>query len=87
MPSRLSHVFASEIGISLRRYVLWRRLMRAANEVQQGASWTEAAHAGGFSDSSHMNRTFRKMLGLAPSDVHRAVEWVVASEQHARPTR
>lgn len=85
-PSRLSHVFASEIGIPLRRYVLWRRLMRAASEVQQGASWTEAAHAGGFSDSSHMNHTFRQMFGLAPSDVHRAVEWVVAAEEPARPT-
>jgi AraC-like DNA-binding protein len=82
-PSRLSHLFSSEIGIPLRRYVLWRRLIRAASAVQNGASWTEAAHAGGFSDSSHMNRTFRRMFGLAPTDVHRDVEWTTAATEPA----
>ncbi len=81
---RLSHVFAAEIGIPMRRYVLWQRLMRAAIEVQAGGSWTDAAHAGGFTDSPHMNHTFRRMFGLAPTDVHRAVEWVVGAEGLAR---
>lgn len=84
---RLSHLFTEEIGIPFRRYVLWRRLMRAGSEVQGGASFTSAAHAAGFADSPHMNHTFRKMFGLAPTDVHRAVEWVVAAEDLARPPR
>lgn len=82
-PSRLSHVFASEIGIPFRRYVLWQRLMRAGSVVQGGASLTQAAHAGGFADSAHMNHTFRRMFGLAPTDVHRSVEWVVVAEDLA----
>lgn len=86
-PGRLSHVFTAEIGIPLRRYVLWRRLMRTASEVQGGASWTDAAHAAGFTDSPHMNHTFRRMFGLAPTDMHRAVEWVVAAEDPARALR
>lgn len=77
-PSRLSHVFALDTGIPLRRYVLWRRLIRAANELGSGASLTHAAQAGGFTDSAHMNHAFRRMFGLAPSDVHRAVEWIIA---------
>lgn len=79
-PSRLSHLFSSEIGIPLRRYVLWRRLGCAASAVQNGASWTEAAHEAGFTDSPHMIRTFRRMFGLAPTDVHRTVEWMAAVE-------
>lgn len=84
-PSRLSHLFTLELGIPFRRYVLWRRLMRAGSEVQGGATLTAAAHAAGFADSPHMNHTFRRMFGLAPTDVHRAVEWVVAADTPARP--
>lgn len=84
-PGRLSHLFTAEIGIPFRRYVLWRRLMRAASEVQGGASFTSAAHAAGFADSPHMNHTFRKMFGLAPTDVHHAVEWVVAEDVARSP--
>jgi AraC-like DNA-binding protein len=76
-PGRLSHVFSEELGIPVRRYVLWRRLMRAAREVQHGASWTEAAHAGGFTDSSHLTRTFHTMFGLAPTAVYRDVQWLL----------
>jgi len=33
-----------------------------------GASVTSAAHQAGFSDGAHLTRTFRRMLGLRPSD-------------------
>jgi AraC-like DNA-binding protein len=32
-----------------------------------GGSWTDAAHEAGFADSAHLNRTFRRMLGLSPT--------------------
>ena len=76
---RLRHVFADEIGISLRRYVLWCRLMAVAEAVQEGCSLTEAAHRAGFSDSAHLTKTFRSMFGLAPSDATAGIEWVIAS--------
>lgn len=75
--SRLSHAFADEVGISLRRYLLWRRMRRTAAHLQRGATLTDAAHAAGFTDSAHMNHAFRRMFGLAPSDVIGVAEWVV----------
>lgn len=66
-PSWLSHRFAEETGVPLRRYVVWMRLRRAVESVLQGASWTDAAHAVGFSDSAHLSRSFRDNFGIAPS--------------------
>ncbi len=66
-PSRLEHLFTFEIGLPLRRYVLWQRLRLAAQELAAGASVTETAHASGFSDTAHLSRTFRRMLGFTPS--------------------
>lgn len=76
-PDRLSHVFSSELGVPMRRYVLWRRLMVAAETSQRGESLTVAAHAAGFVDSAHMNHVFHRMFGFAPSDLHGFVQWVL----------
>lgn len=79
--SRLSHLFADEIGLGVRPYILWRRLARAARAVSGGSALTEAAHAAGFADAAHLSRTFRRMFGLAPSDVAGWVEWHLLDEE------
>lgn len=68
-PRQLRRSFAAEIGIPFRRYVLWRRMRRAFIAVRKGADMTTAAAMAGFADAAHFSRTFRKMFGLAPSDV------------------
>jgi transcriptional regulator GlxA family with amidase domain len=68
-PSRLMHVFTSSVGIPLRPYLAWLRVQRAAIEIVSGNSLTDAALAAGFSDAAHMSRTFRRMLGIAPSSL------------------
>ncbi len=65
--SRLRHLFAEQIGMPLRRYVLWVRLMTAVQFAVQGESLTQAAHNAGFSDSAHLCRTFRRMYGITLS--------------------
>ena len=67
-PSRLMHAFTESVGVPVRPYILWLRLQRAAGELTGGASVTSAAHRAGFSDGAHLARTFRRMLGLRPSD-------------------
>jgi AraC family transcriptional regulator len=66
-PSRLAHRFREATGVPVRRFILWRRLRAAAETAMRGSSLTEAAHAAGFADSSHLSRTFRSVFGIAPS--------------------
>jgi AraC family transcriptional regulator len=61
---RARHLFVEETGLPFRTYLLWRRLMRAVELFSAGASLTDAAHGAGFSDSSHLSRTFRRMFGI-----------------------
>lgn len=65
--SWLAHRFTDEVGVPIRRYVLWQRLWRAVELALKGATLTEAAHAAGLSDSAHLSRTFRETFGVAPS--------------------
>jgi AraC-like DNA-binding protein len=44
--------------------------------MSQGATITAAAHAAGFADAAHLDRTFRRMLGFTPSAVRRASRFV-----------
>lgn len=68
-PSRLGHLFREQTGLSLRCYRLWLRLRRALEALNQSGSLTTAAHAAAFADSAHFSRTFRRMFGIAPSEL------------------
>lgn len=65
--SRFSHLFTENVRVPVRRYLLWLRLRDSMHLLAQGRSLTETAHEAGFSDSAHLTRTFRNMLGIAPS--------------------
>ncbi|UGT92935.1 helix-turn-helix domain-containing protein [Mycobacterium ostraviense] len=78
--TRLTHLFTAEVGLPLRRYVLWLRLMMALRAVAAGDDLTTAAHAAGFADSAHLTRTSRAMFGLAPSSLQRHVHIDVSLE-------
>jgi AraC-like DNA-binding protein len=67
--SRLIHLFKKEIGIPIRKYVLWCRLQHAIRFFLKGNSWTQSAHIAGFSDVAHLTRTFVSMFGLSPSQI------------------
>lgn len=75
---RFQHLFRDSTGIPFRRYQLWLKLIGAVEAVAGGASLTEAAHTAGFSDSSHLSRTFRQNFGLSPSSISRSSEFIRA---------
>jgi len=68
-PDRFRHLFLEETGVRLRPYILWLRLERSLVAYVNGCSLTDAAHDGGFADSAHFSRTFKKMFGITPASV------------------
>jgi AraC family transcriptional regulator len=68
-PDRFRHLFMKETGVGLRAYLLWQRLECSLTAYVDGQTLTEAAQTGGFADSAHFSRTFRRMFGIAPASV------------------
>ncbi|WP_246838713.1 helix-turn-helix transcriptional regulator [Leptospira stimsonii] len=64
---RLIRLFKENLGIPLRRYLLWVRILSTVKLLKEGKNLTEAAHAAGFSDSAHFTRTFKENFGFVPS--------------------
>ncbi len=73
---RLVHLFREQVGIPIRRYLLWMRLVRSIEILFDGSSLTTAAHNSGFADSAHFARTFRRMFGLTPSGLFKNSQFV-----------
>ena len=70
-PSRFAHLFKEQIGVPVRRYVLWQKMRRALNLAMAGDSLTTAALTAGFADSAHLSRTVRALIGVAPEFLFR----------------
>ena len=66
---RFLHLFKEQLGLTLRQYILFQRIMTAVREFLEGRSLTEAAHEAGFSDSAHFTRNFVEIFGIRPSQV------------------
>jgi AraC-like DNA-binding protein len=78
--SRFSHLFSEQLGVPVRRYLLWLRLRDAMHRLATGATLTETAYESGFADSAHLTRTFRGMLGIAPSSLLRSSSLIPAKQ-------
>ncbi len=71
--SHLSHLFKRETGLSVKRYILQRRIMEAKKLLTEKYSEKVSAIAQqvGFSDFALFNRSFKKITGLTPSGYRR----------------
>lgn len=67
--SRLTHLFKEEAGISLKSYILIRKMERAYKFVSSGGKITQAAQEAGFSSSAHLAYTCKILTGVSITDV------------------
>lgn len=68
-PDRLMHLFRDELGLSMGNFLLWQKMRRALTMILQDESLTRIAQSCGFSDSSHLTRTFQGFYAVRPSDL------------------
>ncbi len=66
-PGRLIHLFTQQVGIPIRKYLLWSKLMASLKRLEKNVNFTHVALDGGFADAPHFNRTFKRMFGLSPT--------------------
>ncbi|NBF02755.1 helix-turn-helix domain-containing protein [Pseudomonas sp. Fl5BN2] len=65
--SQLERLFARDVGLPVRRLVLWRRLRLAMALLLGGQAITQAAHGAGFADTAHFCRTLKALFGVTAS--------------------
>jgi AraC-like DNA-binding protein len=83
--SHFSRTFHAQVGVSLRHYVIQRRVQQACELLKHSSlSATAISRECGFYDLPHMNKAFRRRLGVSPYRFRQASE---AQEYSAtRPT-
>ena len=62
----LCRIFKSATGFSVMEYIIYSRVLRARQLLQQGVSVQQAGEMSGFSDNSHFIRTFGHLTGTSP---------------------
>lgn len=68
-PFRFSRSFHETYGITFQDYVMRYRILESCRLLHdQNASITDVAYAVGFNDASYFSRTFRRYVGMTPSD-------------------
>jgi AraC-like DNA-binding protein len=64
--------FRKVAGVTPAAFIRNRKLRRATLLIEQGSSLAAAAFEAGFSDQSHLSRTFRATHGITPGMFKRA---------------
>jgi AraC-like DNA-binding protein len=65
--------FAHELGLTPHSYIVQRRLELAKQLMRGGRGLAEVALTAGFSDQSHLTRTFARQFGVTPHQYRLAI--------------
>lgn len=65
----ISRQFKTHTGISLKSYIIEKKITLAKSLLASGASVTEACYNSGFNDYSNFIRTFRQYTGTTPGSI------------------
>ena len=78
-PSRLSHHFKEETGMSLKSYVLLHMAKKAYLVLLQNGNITNAALDAGFDSPSHFAATNKKLTGMSATNISKNSVFLKAS--------
>jgi AraC-like DNA-binding protein len=69
--SRLSHLFKSNVGLSLKKYLIWMKLKSTIkHHLDSNDDLFSALIKSGFYDQPHFSKSFKNMLGVNPSKAY-----------------
>lgn len=72
-PFHMIRQFKAAYGLTPHQFQIQSRIRKAQKLLEQGKSVTEVAYATGFCDQSHFNHSFKKIVGLVPSEYRQSV--------------
>ena len=64
--SRLRYLFKKQVGQPIQSFVLWMKVINSLNLVLKGTPLNQTAYDTGFWDASHMNKSYKELLGVSP---------------------
>lgn len=64
--SRLSHIYKEKVGISIKQYIIKKRLSISKDMLKIGTPISEIVIKCGFQDYSSFSKTFKKEYGISP---------------------
>ncbi len=62
----LAHAFSSQVGTSIYRYIMLKRLLAAREQLADGAAPSQVYQACGFQDYANFYRAFKAEYGISP---------------------
>ena len=60
--------FRDQVGLPPCQYQLQRRVLHALSRLRQGMPIGQTAYEAGFADQSHLNRHFKRFVGVTPGE-------------------
>jgi AraC-like DNA-binding protein len=67
--SRLEHLFKRDVGMSIRQFLMRRRLARAAELLRSTYARISDLHRiAGFTDHSNFDHAFKRQFGVSPRE-------------------
>lgn len=67
--SRIRHLFKEQVGQPIQNFMLWMKIVDSLNLIVKGSKVEDTAYATGFWDASHMNRSYKTLLGVTPGAI------------------
>ncbi len=73
-PYHLTRVFSEEVGLPPHTYLTQVRVNRAKVLLSEMVPLVEVANVTGFADQSHLNRSFKRVVGVTPGQYSKNIQ-------------